>query len=153
MTRSLTTLALVLGLLVSLPACEGASGLLADDDDPTEPTEAPTEAERTAQRLYDPDHVVEIELTIAPEDAAALASETNDLFSLLEGEDCLDTQRNASGAGTDPAAPRETLNHATPICSSSDNLLYVTYPPRSDRWPPSRRSPWSTACPCRRRSS
>jgi hypothetical protein len=90
MTRSLTTLALVLGLLVSLPACEGASGLLADDDDPTEPTEAPTEAERTAQRLYDPDHVVEIELTIAPEDAAALASETNDLFSLLEGEDCLD---------------------------------------------------------------
>jgi|GEM_PF-4466594 len=40
-------------------------------------------------------------------------------------------QRDASEAGAGPTAPQETLNHATPICSSSDNLLYVTYPHNS----------------------
>ncbi len=38
-------------------------------------------------------------------------------------------QREPSEAGAGPTAPQETLNHATAICSSSDDLLYVTYPP------------------------
>jgi spore coat protein H len=74
---------------LALPACD-PTGVLPDDDDATAPTDEPSEAEQTARRLYDPDHVVEIAITIAPDDAAALAAETNDLFSLLEGEDCLD---------------------------------------------------------------
>ena len=41
--------------------------------------------------LYDLDRVLEIEITLDPADAAALAAETNDLFSLLEGADCMDS--------------------------------------------------------------
>jgi hypothetical protein len=44
-----------------------------------------------ADAMYQPDHLVEIELTIDPADAEALSLETNTLLSLLEGEDCQDT--------------------------------------------------------------
>ena len=55
-----------------------------------EPTRSPDPGDVTAAVLYDPDHVVEIEIWMDPDDASALASETNDIFTLLEGADCMD---------------------------------------------------------------
>jgi len=43
-----------------------------------------------AAALYAPDRVLEIALEMSLEDHEALAEETNDIFSLLEGDDCMD---------------------------------------------------------------
>ncbi len=51
----------------------------------------PDPADRYAAALYAPEHIVEIRIEMDPADASALASETNDIFSLLEGADCMDT--------------------------------------------------------------
>lgn len=80
---------ILLPLLVTLAGCEGAGGALGgtgDDDD----VDSPSEAEETARSLYAIDHIVEIAIEIAPDDASSLAEETNSLFGLLEGEDCMD---------------------------------------------------------------
>src|SRR5687767_1135135 len=53
------------------------------------PDEEIDEAAATAEWFYDPDRVVEIVVELDPADAEALAAQTNDLFQLLEGEDCL----------------------------------------------------------------
>ena len=79
--------ALPMFLLAASLGC-GGSGTLT----PPETSEwTPTEAELTARVLYDSDHVVQIDITLDPDDAAALASETNNLFNLLEGADCMDS--------------------------------------------------------------
>jgi spore coat protein CotH len=43
-----------------------------------------------AQAMYDPDHVALVEIVIDEADALALSQETNEIFDLLYGEDCLD---------------------------------------------------------------
>lgn len=68
-------------------------------DLPTTSTPTPTTSTETeidpavaaAEAMYDPDHVAEIAFTIDVADAELLSAETNSLFSLLEGEDCLDS--------------------------------------------------------------
>ena len=55
------------------------------------PTEPPDPGVATAEALYDPDHVAIVSIGIAAQDAERLAAETNDLFQLLEGADCLDS--------------------------------------------------------------
>ena len=78
MSRTHSLLALAALPLLALAACD-ASGVLGDDDDSTASEPPLSEAEQTARRLFAPDHVVEIAITIDPDDAASLAAETNDL--------------------------------------------------------------------------
>ncbi len=53
-------------------------------------SEAPDPAVATAEALYAPDHVAMVGIGISEHDAESLAAETNQIFALLEGEDCLD---------------------------------------------------------------
>ncbi len=63
----------------------------ADTDGGTDTdTGPPDPAIAGAEALYDPDHVVVVDLTIDIDDAESLSLETHHLFDLLEGEDCLD---------------------------------------------------------------
>lgn len=79
--------ALLLSSCLALAGC--GEGLLVPPEEEDEPTPDPGAA--TADVLYAPDHVVEIEITMDPADASALANETNDIFTLLHGEDCMDS--------------------------------------------------------------
>jgi len=60
---------------------------------PTDPTTTdPVDpAQAAAEAMYDPDHLAIVELFIDPDDAEALGAETNELFELIHGEDCLDS--------------------------------------------------------------
>jgi len=60
------------------------------DTDTDTGTAPPDPAIAAAEALYDPDHVVVVDITIDIDDAEALSLETNHIFDLLEGEDCLD---------------------------------------------------------------
>jgi len=93
---------LILCAALALVACE-PSGLLSDDDDLSNDDDVSDDddlsndddasgpdALATAQWLYDPLRVVQIDIEIDPQDAAALAGETNSIFDLLVGEDCMD---------------------------------------------------------------
>ena len=73
-------------LVLILGCADGTLGPLPPDPDPD-----PDPGDLTAAALYDPDHIVEIEIEMLPADAAALASETNDIFTLLQGADCMDS--------------------------------------------------------------
>jgi len=71
-----------------------------DDDDDTLPTvpiptgdtgtEEVDPAVAAAEELYDPEHVAIVTIDMLDRDAENLAAETNDIFLLLEGEECLD---------------------------------------------------------------
>ncbi len=60
------------------------------------PDPEPDPGDETAEALYDPEHVVQIEISMTEEDAEALAGESQNIFDLLEGADCMD---NPWGAG------------------------------------------------------
>jgi spore coat protein CotH len=66
----------------------GLPGPLDDDDSTPDPADAALLA--AAAELYDADRVLEIVVDMDPDDADALAAETNSLFELIEGADCLD---------------------------------------------------------------
>ncbi len=68
-------------------------GTLSSEPPPT-PDPDPSELD-PGDALYALDHVLEIEITMDPADAAALAAETNDIFNLLEGADCMDAPWSA----------------------------------------------------------
>ena len=53
-------------------------------------TEPPDPAIATAEALFQPDHVVMVDIDMDPADAERLGSETNRIFDLLDGADCLD---------------------------------------------------------------
>ena len=84
MTRSAAPLLLVL-LLACGEGAIGGPGGVGPDPDPT-----PDPGAETADALYDPDHLVEVVITMDEADAEALAAETNNIFNLLEGADCMD---------------------------------------------------------------
>lgn len=67
------------------------------DDPPVDTDEKPDNDAllAAAAALYAPDRMLEIEIEMAIEDGASLAAETNSIFNLLEGEDCLDEPPNA----------------------------------------------------------
>jgi len=52
-------------------------------------TEATDPSLAAAEAMYEPDHVVRIEFTLDEADALALSQETNEIFELLQGADCL----------------------------------------------------------------
>jgi len=75
-------------LCLALAGCaNGTIGPLPEPGD-TDPPLDP--GELTAQALFAPEHIVEIDISMDPDDAASLAAETNNIFNLLEGADCMD---------------------------------------------------------------
>lgn len=70
-----------------------ATATPATETSPVLPVLTPPEdpAVAGAEAMYAPDHVVRIDVTMDPADAEALSAETNDLFTFLQGEDCLDS--------------------------------------------------------------
>jgi len=78
---------LLAGLLtLALAGCTGAGILPSTVEEPA----TPDPAAAAAEALYDPGHVVEIEISMDPDDAATLSVETNNIFNLLEGADCME---------------------------------------------------------------
>ncbi len=80
--------------IVALFACKPGVSELPDPS--TGPAETSTDdpVQDVADAFYAIDHLVRIDLEIAPDDAAALAAQTNALTDLLVGEDCLDEPWN-----------------------------------------------------------
>ncbi len=64
-------------------------GTVPDGDD-TDVTDDNDELLAAAEALYDPDRVLQIEFEIDDADAEALSLETNSIFALLDGENCMD---------------------------------------------------------------
>ncbi len=78
----LILLAMTALLCVSCAEPEGEVDVIPGDDDDDVPY--------YSDELFDPDHVVEVEITIDDADAQALAHETTSILALIMGEDCLD---------------------------------------------------------------
>ena len=80
-----------LALAALLCGCGPAGGALYDDDDDAATPEDFGPETATAAELYASDHVAEIHIEMVEADMFALAAQTNTIFSLLEGEDCMDS--------------------------------------------------------------
>ena len=78
----------VVALLLLAAGCGGSEEERPEGTSDTDA--APELYEATAERLWAPDHVVEIAFEVEVADGEALAAETNDLFQLLYGADCVD---------------------------------------------------------------
>ena len=78
----------VVALLLLAAGCGGSEEERPEGTSDTDA--APGLYEATAERLWAPDHVVEIAFEVEVADGEALAAETNDLFQLLYGADCVD---------------------------------------------------------------
>ncbi len=72
-----------LALLLAMAGCAEPSDSGVDVVEGADPDDP-------AAFLFDPDHVIRVEVDIDPDDALALASEENHMLDLLLGEDCLD---------------------------------------------------------------